>query len=295
MRARDQVPARARDRAGEDGRSRRLVAGLAARLRQAGLALALCGAVWPAAAQSGAPTDCRAGPIYLTFDTGNMRYARWIGDLLERQRIKATFFLANEKTPDGDHALEPNWRSFWSSMAAAGHAFGSHTFDHVYFKDAAARSDGFLPAVARPQFGARAGQGLSWTAGDLCTELKRVDSRFREMTGRGLDPIWRAPGGKAPQSVMQAAQQCGFRHAYWADAGFLGDELPSERFSNRALLDRALARLKGGDIVMAHLGIWSRKDPFAPMLEPLIDGLKARGHCFATLLEHPDYRSTGKR
>jgi hypothetical protein len=34
---------------------------------------------------------------------------------------------------------------------------------------------------------------------------------------------------------------------------------------------------------MAHLGIWSRKDPFAPMLDPLIAGLKARGFCFARL------------
>jgi peptidoglycan-N-acetylmuramic acid deacetylase len=33
---------------------------------------------------------------------------------------------------------------------------------------------------------------------------------------------------------------------------------------------------------MAHLGIWSRKDPWAPaVLEPLITGLKARGFCFA--------------
>jgi hypothetical protein len=34
-----------------------------------------------------------------------------------------------------------------------------------------------------------------------------------------------------------------------------------------------------------HLGIWSRQEPFYPMLEPLIVGLKARGLCFATLTE----------
>jgi hypothetical protein len=45
---------------------------------------------------------------------------------------------------------------------------------------------------------------------------------------------------------------------------------------------------------MAHLGIWSRKQPWAPaVLEPLIVGLKAKGTCFATLLEHPQY-SNGK-
>jgi hypothetical protein len=41
---------------------------------------------------------------------------------------------------------------------------------------------------------------------------------------------------------------------------------------------------------MAHLGIWSREDPFAPTLDPLIAGLKQRGLCFRTLREHPDYR-----
>ena len=43
-----------------------------------------------------------------------------------------------------------------------------------------------------------------------------------------------------------------------------------------------------GDILLAHLGIRSRKEPWTPaVLEPLIAGLKARGHCFATLREHP--------
>jgi peptidoglycan/xylan/chitin deacetylase (PgdA/CDA1 family) len=49
------------------------------------------------------------------------------------------------------------------------------------------------------------------------------------------------------------------------------------------LLDRALKNLKDGDILLMHTGIWSRKDPFAPMLDPLLEGLKAKGFCFATI------------
>ena len=45
--------------------------------------------------------------------------------------------------------------------------------------------------------------------------------------------------------------------------------------------------LKDGDIMMAHLGIWSRKDAFAPMFDPLIAGLKRKGFCFATIPERP--------
>ena len=58
--------------------------------------------------------------------------------------------------------------------------------------------------------------------------------------------------------------------------------------SSECLLDGA-EKLRG--VLMAHLGIWSRKDPWAPaVLEPLITGLQARGFCFETLREHPDYR-----
>lgn len=233
------------------------------------------------------------GTVYLTLDTGNMSQADVIAAILKRHQVRATFFLANEKTPRNDHALDDSWAPYWRARVAEGHAFGSHTFDHVYF-GREVRAAGKDPLVqARPQFGARAGRSLQWDAQAICTELRRVDSRLHALTGRRLDPVWRAPGGRSPALVTQAAAQCGYAHVFWADAGFLGDELPSEKFPNKALLERALRDIRGGDILMAHLGIWSRKDPFAPMLDPLIAGLKARGLCFATLNDHPDYR--GKR
>jgi peptidoglycan/xylan/chitin deacetylase (PgdA/CDA1 family) len=105
-------------------------------------------------------------------------------------------------------------------------------------------------------------------------------------------PLFRAPGGKTSPALLAAARACGFAHVGWADAGFLGDELPSEKFSNQALLAKALRNIRSGEILVAHLGIWSRKDAWAPaVLEPLIVGLKERGFCFATLRSHPDYRA----
>ena len=60
---------------------------------------------------------------------------------------------------------------------------------------------------------------------------------------------------------------------------------------NQQLLQKALRDIRTGDILLAHLGIWSRKDPWAPaVLEPLVEGLKAKGFCFATLRDHPSYR-----
>ena len=228
------------------------------------------------------------GTIYLTFDTGSQSQAELIADTLRRHHIQATFFLANEKTVRGDWSLDPSWADYWKARVAEGHAFGSHTFDHVYFQRDAA--DGRI--VVKPQFGAHAGQKQTWTQQQYCDELRRVDARFEQLTGRHLDPIFRTPGGHSSPNILAAAKACGYRHAGWAPAGFSGDETSSETFPNALLLKRALDGLKDGDIFMAHMGIWSRKDPWMPAnLEPLISGLERKGFCFATLREHPDYRA----
>ena len=82
-------------------------------------------------------------------------------------------------------------------------------------------------------------------------------------------------------NALAAATACGYAHVGWSPAGFLGDELPSESYPNRKLVDAAVAKLRDGDVLMMHLGIWSRRDPFAPMLDELLTRLAARGFCFA--------------
>ena len=257
------------------------------RTRIAGACLAgLASLAVPAAA-----AGC-AGTVYLTLDTGNMRDAELIAGILRRHAVRATFFLANERTPRGDFSLDEGWAAYWRERVAEGHAFGNHTFDHVYLRGDKASADGGAAVLARPQFGADARRTLRWDGAALCRELGRVERRFREIAGRGLDPLWRAPGGKAPAAAMEAARACGYAHVRWADAGFLGDELPSDRYPNAKLLERSLRDIRDGDILMAHLGIWSRADPYAPMLDPLIAGLRKRGLCFATLVDHPGYRGS---
>jgi peptidoglycan/xylan/chitin deacetylase (PgdA/CDA1 family) len=234
-----------------------------------------------------APAACKA-TVYLTFDTGSQSQAEFIAQTLNKHGVKATFFLANEKTTAGDYSLDPSWAAYWKARVAEGRAFGSHTFDHVYVQRD-------LPGgrmEMKPQFGPNAGKKLVWTGQQYCEELRRVDSRFRELSGAQLDPFWRAPGGRLTPNVRAAGEACGYAHVGWAEAGFSGDELPSERWPNQALLQRALNGLRDGDIFMAHLGIWSRKDPWAPaVLDSLIAGLKQKGFCFATMREHPAYRN----
>jgi peptidoglycan-N-acetylmuramic acid deacetylase len=248
-----------------------------------------------AALVSIAAAACAAGtvqaacekPVYLTFDTGHMEVAPMIAEVLKRQGVKVTFFLANERTKTDGTSLDDVWAPWWKARAAEGHAFGSHTFDHVYWSGDAPQ--GFR---VKPSAGPKTGVGETWTAAQYCAEIQRSATRFHEMTGATMARIFRAPGGKTSPKLLAAASACGWTHVGWSAAGFLGDELPSEKYPNKLLLERALKSIRPGDILLAHLGIWSRKDAWAPAdLEPLIVGLKAKGLCFETLREHPAYRA----
>ena len=249
--------------------------------RAASLASALALAVATATA---APACDK--PLYLTFDTGHMGVAPLIADVLKRQDVKVTFFVANERTKTGGTSLDDEWAPWWLARSQEGHAFASHTWDHFVWR--ADAGDGF---ELKPTAGPNAGKPQRLDAAQYCAELKRPVARLRAMGAAAATlPLFRAPAGRTSPKLLAAARACGFNHVGWAPAGFLGDELPSEQFPNDMLLKKALRDIRSGDILVAHLGIWSRKDPWAPaVLEPLITGLKERGFCFATLRDHPQY------
>jgi peptidoglycan/xylan/chitin deacetylase (PgdA/CDA1 family) len=222
-------------------------------------------------------------PVYLTFDTGHMGVAPLIADVLRREQVKVTFFLAAEPTQDGGHSLDDRWAPWWRERAAEGHAFGSHTWDHLVWQaDAADGRFRFKATALRPP------KVETLDAAAYCEQLRRPVERLRAMTGQAALPLYRAPAGRTSPALLKAARGCGFAHVGWSPAGFLGDELPSDSYPNDALLAKALRDIRAGDILVAHLGIWSRRDAWAPaVLQPLLQGLKSRGFCFATLAAHP--------
>ncbi|WP_425355219.1 polysaccharide deacetylase family protein [Ramlibacter agri] len=228
-------------------------------------------------------------PVYLTLDTGHMAIAPLVAEILNRQNVKVTFFAANEKTKEGDGALGDYWAPWWKARAAEGHEFASHTYDHAYWR---ADLPGDPPRFRiRPTAGPHAYIDQVMTGPQYCEEIDRAAKRLEQVTGKKPLPLFRAPGGKHSPKYLAAAKACGWLNVDWSPAGFLGDELPSDTASNEELLKKALRDIKPGDILLAHLGIWSRKDAWAPAdLEPLIVGLKQRGFCFATLRDHPAYR-----
>ena len=104
--------------------------------------------------------------------------------------------------------------------------FGSHTYDHVYWQ-------GDLPDGkfrVKPSAGPDTGKRQTWTAEQYCAEITRSAARFKQMTGKTMLPLYRAPGGKTSPALLRAAKACGYEHVGWAPAGFLGDELPSDKY-----------------------------------------------------------------
>jgi len=232
-------------------------------------------------------------PVYLTLDTGHMEVAPLIAEVLKRHQVRATFFAANERTKTGDGSLGTYWAPWWKARATEGHEFASHTFDHAYWRaDVPAAPGAPQQFRIRPSAGPSEGKELAWSAAQYCEEISRSSARLQDITGKKPLPLFRAPGGKTSVPLLAAARSCGFAHVGWSPAGFLGDELPSEKYPNAALLNKALKDVRSGDVLLAHLGIWSRQDPWAPaVLEPLITGLQAQGFCFKTLREHPQYQA----
>jgi peptidoglycan/xylan/chitin deacetylase (PgdA/CDA1 family) len=234
-----------------------------------GLGAMLFAAAFPVAAE-----PCQ-GVVYLTFDTGNMSQAELIARVLKEENVKATFFLANERSFRNDYSLDPSWDSYWRGLASEGHRFGNHTWSHLY-----ARSDEGGKVIAVNDHGER----FALDRGRFCEELSKVERAFHRATGAKLSGLWRAPGWRTTYQSMRFAASCGYPiHVGTNDAGYIRDDLPNEQVSNQQLLERALKGIQGGDIISMHLGIRARQEAAAPILKPLIQGLKARGLCFATL------------
>jgi len=109
---------------------------MASARRRAGAAVLLalaCGTVVPGAWAQQQAATCEK-PVYLTFDTGHMGIAPLVADVLKRQDVRVTFFAAAERTQTDGDSLDDHWAPWWKARAAEGNEFGSHTYDHAYWR-----------------------------------------------------------------------------------------------------------------------------------------------------------------
>lgn len=194
--------------------------------------------------------------FFLTFDAGSdNRNLDYILSTLKRYRIVATFFITGQfmlKYPDDVRRI-----------AAEGHVVGNHTFSHkAYYRNAER----------------------------LLDELYVTECIYRQVTGKEITRIWRAPylGHLGRPWMLRAAERLGYRHvdvaictADWVgpgSAGYVSNEKYIASFRKR------LGRKKSsfhGSIMLMHAGAFrkERKD-FVYALDDVIRSLMGAGYVF---------------
>ena len=151
---------------------------------------------------------------------------------------------------------------------------------------------GKAPAfLVRPALGAFAGRTFTWEAAKYCENIALAGDRLAFLTDTPALPLFRAPGGRVSTRLVAAAQACGYQHVAVPQVAFLPGGTPTAKGPTDQQVQQTVARVKPGDMVLAHLGAWSKEVPQMPVgLDALITGLKAQGFCFQTLRQHPDVR-----
>lgn len=224
-------------------------------------------------------TDCPAGPLYLSFEPGNMQDATAIAALLKRRQIPAAFFLSNSPTTLGDDALDVSWGPYWRALAAQGHTLGANGFDGVYF--AQENEDGSLSV--KPRYGKSAGKTITWSANEVCSDLRRVQRRYASLTDARLAPFWQATDSKTTALVLRAARACGFHHVSYSSRGVIDSVALTQTSMPEKFVAPFVTRLRADDVIHASLGDWRNRQPFTPVLEVVLDALREHGFCFRNL------------
>jgi peptidoglycan/xylan/chitin deacetylase (PgdA/CDA1 family) len=190
--------------------------------------------------------------VALTFDAGADRgYAELILNVLRDYGVRASFGMTGlwaQQNPD-----------LVQRMAAEGHRFINHTWDHGSFTGLSPRT--------RPQ-----------TREQRWSQLDRTDAILVELTGQSSRPFFRSPYGDVDASVQRDIAPRGYAYnVLWTvdSGGWRG--LPA-----RSIIDICLRGARPGAIYVMHVGA-SAQD--GPALSAIIEGLAAAGYDFETIEE----------
>ena len=76
---------------------------------------------------------------------------------------------------------------------------------------------------------------------------------------------------------MNHAAKAGFHRQGWTEAGFPGDELPSGKYPDKELLNRALHNIQTGDVLLSHRGLRDHGNKFVNVLDELLAAQQDKG------------------
>lgn len=209
------------------------------------------------AATTGAAKAVFRGPtnrkfIALTFDAGaDVGYTSLILDTLRAKGVHASFGMTGawaEAHPD-----------LVRRMAAEGHDFINHTYNHDSFT-------GISTGRRAMPFEERSRQ------------VERTEEVLYALTGKVGRPYFRPPYGDYDSGVNADIARLGFtQNVLWTvdSTGWRG-------VSAGTIVDRCLSNAAPGAIIVFHVGSQSLD---GPALAPIVDGLRQQGYALGTIRE----------
>ena len=190
--------------------------------------------------------------VALTFDAGADRgYAELILNVLRDYGVRASFGMTGLWARQNPDLV---WR-----MAAEGHRFINHTWDHGSFTGLSTGTR----ALSRAE---------RWS------QLDRTENLLVELTGQSSRPFFRSPYGDVDASVQRDIAPRGYAYnVLWTvdSGGWRG--IPA-----RSIVDICLRGARPGAIYVMHVGAAAQD---GPALAAVIEGLSAAGYDFETIEE----------
>ena len=186
----------------------------------------------------------------MTFDEGSLEtYVKEIADVLDKNGIKATFFLCYK-------FMEEN-KDLIRKMANAGHLIGNHTVNHKS-----------MPSLATKE-----------KFNEYLYEIEKVEEIYFSITGRKMEKVYRDPKGEWSFRDLQIMKDLGYRtyfySAYYMDFG--------TDVSKEFALGELSKRHHNGAIYLLH----PKNKGNLEALESFITEMKNMGYKFDTVKNIP--------
>ena len=190
--------------------------------------------------------------LYLTFDDGpNAEWTPVLLDELERQQVRATFFLIDEH-------ITPETAPIVRRIAEEGHAIGLHSGTRKLM-------------ITSPS--------------GMAAHLTRAAARITEITNREPCRLFRPHAGWRSLAMYAGLERAGYRLAGWSWG--MWDWHWWQRPRGEKIAARLAKKASPGDIVVIHDG--HHKNPradrkyAAETVRFLVPELRKRGYAFGTL------------
>ena len=176
-------------------------------------------ALEPGSFYTDGPRDRKA--IALTFDDGPGEYTKQVLDILDRYRIKATFFMNGDQVE-----LRPETAR---EVLKRGHEIGDHTYSHINFYSYLKKN------------------GLEKTRGKIGDEIGKSKGIIEKTTG--VSPrICRMPNGFNKPWMKDIAKTFGYSLVNWT----FGEDW--QKVSGEKMIEDYRSHVRPGAILLLHDG-----------------------------------------